>query len=212
MPSAPARSAAPLAAGYPAAAKDPHAPPPVVYTADIFDPRIARPGCRKRHSRQLRLTRNDRSTRRARPGPAHLAGHQSRLRHGHSQKTNTGGEQSKHGIWHADVADCLRRADANGLAVTGLHMHIGSGTDLEHLRHVCQAMEKTARDVGRSVTNISAGGGLPRPLQGRPVLRRSACLPSSSGTKRANACKTPSAIKLLSKSNPADIWPLKPVT
>jgi diaminopimelate decarboxylase len=44
-------------------------------------------------------------------------------------------------------------------------MHIGSGTDLEHLRHVCQAMEKTARDVGRSVIGISAGGGLPVPYR-----------------------------------------------
>ena len=31
--------------------------------------------------------------------------------HGHSQKTNTGGEQSKHGIWHEEVPDCLIRAD-----------------------------------------------------------------------------------------------------
>jgi diaminopimelate decarboxylase len=85
--------------------------------------------------------------------------------HGHSRKTNTGGEQSKHGIWHEDVQDCLRRADANGLAINGLHMHIGSGTDMEHLQHVCQAMEKTARDVGRSVTSISAGGGLPVPYR-----------------------------------------------
>ena len=35
-----------------------------------------------------------------------------------------------------------------GLAVTGLHMHIGSGTDLEHLTQVCGAMEKAAREVG----------------------------------------------------------------
>ena len=35
--------------------------------------------------------------------------------HGHSQKTNTGGEQSKHGIWHEQLADCLRRADHHGL-------------------------------------------------------------------------------------------------
>ncbi len=101
----------------------------------------------------------------------HAPGHHITLRinpgfgHGHSQKTNTGGEQSKHGIWHADLQDCLRRADANGLGVTGLHMHIGSGTDLEHLRHVCQAMEKTARDVGRSIVGISAGGGLPVPYR-----------------------------------------------
>jgi diaminopimelate decarboxylase len=85
--------------------------------------------------------------------------------HGHSQKTNTGGEQSKHGIWHEQLDDCLRRADHHGVAITGVHMHIGSGTDLEHLAQVCGAMEKTAEKVGRSITTISAGGGLPTPYR-----------------------------------------------
>jgi diaminopimelate decarboxylase len=85
--------------------------------------------------------------------------------HGHSQKTNTGGEQSKHGIWHEQLDDCLQRADRHGLAVTGLHMHIGSGTDLAHLAQVCGALEKAAAVVGRSLTTISAGGGLPIPYR-----------------------------------------------
>jgi diaminopimelate decarboxylase len=42
-------------------------------------------------------------------------------------------------------------------------MHIGSGTDLEHLAQVCGAMEKAAVQVGRTITTISAGGGLPVP-------------------------------------------------
>ena len=81
--------------------------------------------------------------------------------HGHSQKTNTGGAQSKHGIWHQQLEHCLLRADHFGLSVTGIHMHIGSGTDLEHLSSVCQAMEKLVLQAGRSVVSISAGGGLP---------------------------------------------------
>ncbi len=85
--------------------------------------------------------------------------------HGHSQKTNTGGPQSKHGIWHEQVDDCLRRADRYGLIVSGVHMHIGSGTDLEHLSQVCAAMESTCRNIGRTVTTISAGGGLPVPYR-----------------------------------------------
>jgi diaminopimelate decarboxylase len=85
--------------------------------------------------------------------------------HGHSQKTNTGGEQSKHGIWHEQLDDCLQRADRHGLAVTGLHMHIGSGTDLEHLAQVCGALEQAAAVVGRTITTISAGGGLPIPYR-----------------------------------------------
>ena len=85
--------------------------------------------------------------------------------HGHSQKTNTGGEHSKHGIWHGDVDDCLLRADRHGLSVTGLHMHIGSGTDLEHLAQVCGAMESTAKRVGRTLKSVSVGGGLPVPYK-----------------------------------------------
>jgi diaminopimelate decarboxylase len=85
--------------------------------------------------------------------------------HGHSQKTNTGGEQSKHGIWHDQLGDCLLRADRHGLTVTGLHMHIGSGTDLAHLAQVSGAMERLALVVGRTITTISAGGGLPTPYR-----------------------------------------------
>lgn len=83
--------------------------------------------------------------------------------HGHSQKTNTGGPQSKHGIWHTQIDDCLRIADRHGITVTGLHMHIGSGTDFEHLSQVGGAMEKACEQVGRTVQVISAGGGLPIP-------------------------------------------------
>ena len=40
-------------------------------------------------------------------------------------------------------------------------MHIGSGTDLEHLSQVCGAMEQAAAEVGPSLRSISVGGGLP---------------------------------------------------
>ncbi len=85
--------------------------------------------------------------------------------HGHSQKTNTGGPQSKHGIWHELVNECLLRADRHGMVVSGIHMHIGSGTDLEHLAQVCGALEKTCDLVGRTIHTISAGGGLPVPYR-----------------------------------------------
>jgi diaminopimelate decarboxylase len=85
--------------------------------------------------------------------------------HGHSQKTNTGGDQSKHGIWHTQITDCLRRADQFGVTITGLHMHIGSGTDLEHLSKVCESMQTAAKEVGRTIKTISAGGGLPVPYR-----------------------------------------------
>jgi diaminopimelate decarboxylase len=85
--------------------------------------------------------------------------------HGHSQKVNTGGAQSKHGIWHEQLEECVERAQKCKLTITGLHMHIGSGTDLEHLSHVCGAMQQAAIAIGSSITSISAGGGLPVPYR-----------------------------------------------
>jgi diaminopimelate decarboxylase len=85
--------------------------------------------------------------------------------HGHSRKVNTGGPQSKHGIWHEQLADCLALAERHGLRVTGLHMHIGSGTDLKHLSKVRDAMETVAVAAGPAVHCISAGGGLPVPYR-----------------------------------------------
>src|SRR6185436_3100645 len=65
--------------------------------------------------------------------------------HGHSRKTNTGGEWSKHGIWHTQLEECLRLGREAGVRIHGLHMHIGSGTDFEHLSQVCEAMVRAAR-------------------------------------------------------------------
>ena len=94
--------------------------------------------------------------------------------HGHSNKTNTGGEHSKHGIWHTDLPEACARIRANGLALVGLHMHIGSGVDYSHLQEVCGAMValvKTVADQGLDLTAISAGGGLSIPYQaGEPVV------------------------------------------
>ena len=94
--------------------------------------------------------------------------------HGHSNKTNTGGEHSKHGIWHAELVDALARVRANGLALQGLHMHIGSGVDYSHLSDVCGAMValvQTVKDQGMDLHAISAGGGLSIPYQaGEPSL------------------------------------------
>jgi diaminopimelate decarboxylase len=85
--------------------------------------------------------------------------------HGHSQKVNTGGAQSKHGIWHEQLEECLELATKYKLSITGLHMHIGSGTDLEHLSKVCGAMQNAAMVIGSSIKSISAGGGLPVPYR-----------------------------------------------
>lgn len=85
--------------------------------------------------------------------------------HGHSRKTNTGGDSSKHGIWYETLSDSLERIDRHDLDLVGLHMHIGSGTDFEHLRQVCDAMVAQVRATGRDVRAISGGGGIPVPYR-----------------------------------------------
>ncbi len=150
-----------IAAGYATSG----GPPQIVYTADIFDAEALE--LVKKHGLHVNCGSPDMIAQLGEIAP----GHEITLRlnpgfgHGHSQKTNTGGEQSKHGIWHAQLDECLRIAEQHGLAVTGLHMHIGSGTDLEHLAQVCDAMEQAALQVGRRLTTISAGGGLPIPYR-----------------------------------------------
>lgn len=155
-----------IAAGFDPRSEAPHQ---IIYTADIFDraaleligelnlpvncgspDMIDQYGevCRQRGQKQG-------ITLRINPG----------FGHGHSQKTNTGGEQSKHGIWHEQVGDCLKRAAKWGLTVTGLHMHIGSGSDMEHLSQVGSALERIASEVGPSLETISAGGGIPTPYR-----------------------------------------------
>jgi diaminopimelate decarboxylase len=91
--------------------------------------------------------------------------------HGHSKKVNTGGEASKHGIWHENVGEALARIDRYGLDLVGLHMHIGSGADLDHLGRVGDAMVLAVESVGRDVRAVSAGGGLSIPYrEGEPSI------------------------------------------
>lgn len=86
--------------------------------------------------------------------------------HGHSRKTNTGGEWSKHGIWHTHLDEALAYIDQYKLRLVGLHMHIGSGVEYEHLRRVCSAMVDLVGRLGRDLHAISAGGGLSVPYKG----------------------------------------------
>ena len=88
--------------------------------------------------------------------------------HGHSRKTNTGGEHSKHGIWPSDIPAALEAIARHGLKLVGLHMHIGSGVDYAHLERVCDAMVHQVADVralGHDITAVSTGGGLSIPYR-----------------------------------------------
>ncbi|MGC5704072.1 diaminopimelate decarboxylase [Pseudomonas sp. NFXW11] len=85
--------------------------------------------------------------------------------HGHSRKTNTGGENSKHGIWHEQVGEALAVIRQYGLHLVGLHMHIGSGVDYDHLEQVGAAMLAAVKSLDHDIEAFSIGGGLSTPYR-----------------------------------------------
>ncbi|HET9931761.1 MAG TPA: diaminopimelate decarboxylase [Polyangiaceae bacterium] len=156
-----------LLAGYEVGAH----PSPIVFTADLLD----RPTLKR--VVELKVPVNAGSPQMLEQVGALSPGHPVWIRinpgfgHGHSKKTNTGGEHSKHGIWHTHLADCLSLVDRHRLELEGLHMHIGSGVDYAHLGNVCDAMVSEVKRSGRDLAAISAGGGLTIPYRsGDPVV------------------------------------------
>ncbi|MFK3794274.1 diaminopimelate decarboxylase [Pseudomonas piscis] len=85
--------------------------------------------------------------------------------HGHSRKTNTGGENSKHGIWHDQVDEALAVIRQHNLHLVGLHMHIGSGVDYDHLEQVGAAMVAAVKSLDHDIEAFSIGGGLSTPYR-----------------------------------------------
>ena len=161
-----------LAAGYQPGLHNGHAE--IVFTADVMDrATLARVSA-------LGIPVNCGSLDMLGQLAAHSPGHPVWLRinpgfgHGHSNKTNTGGEHSKHGIWHAELPQACAQIRALGLNLQGLHMHIGSGVDYAHLQEVCAAMValvRTVQSAGLDLQAISAGGGLSIPYQeGQPTI------------------------------------------
>lgn len=148
-----------LAAGFQPGGED------IVFTADLFDqPTLARIA-------ELKVPVNAGSVDMLHQLGAVSPGHAVWLRinpgfgHGHSQKTNTGGENSKHGIWHSELPQALAAIEQHGLRLVGLHMHIGSGVDYAHLQQVCDAMVDQVIALGHDLEAISAGGGLSIPYR-----------------------------------------------
>jgi diaminopimelate decarboxylase len=140
-------------------------PPPIVYTADLFDRESL--ACCTSSAIHVNCGSLDMISQ---LGPGH-AGREITLRlnpgfgSGHSQKVNTGGPRSKHGIWHEQLDEALDLARSHGLVATGLHVHIGSGVDFDHLARVCAAVEDFAPRFGTNLRSISGGGGLPIPYR-----------------------------------------------
>jgi diaminopimelate decarboxylase len=156
-----------LAAGYPAGSLNDS--PPIVYTADVFDAEAltlcVQQGIHVNCGSPDMIDQLGRDTRGVPAGREITLRINPGFGHGHSRKTNTGGDQSKHGIWHGQLGGCLDRAARYSLRVSGLHMHVGSGSDLQHLSQVAAAMEQAAGEVGPQIVSISAGGGLPVPYR-----------------------------------------------
>jgi diaminopimelate decarboxylase len=79
---------------------------------------------------------------------------------GHSKKTNTGGPYSKHGIWHENLDEVKAIAKKYNLVIDGVHMHIGSGGDMDHLQRITGKLVEFAKQFDQ-VRIINFGGGLP---------------------------------------------------
>ena len=146
----------------------------IVFTADLFD--AATLACVVEHGVPVNAGSIDMLHQLGAASPGHAVWLRINpgFGHGHSNKTNTGGEHSKHGIWHTDLPAALAAIRQRGLKLVGLHMHIGSGVDYRHLEQVCGAMVelvRTTHAAGHDLHAISAGGGLSIPYRdGEPVI------------------------------------------
>ncbi len=154
-----------LRAGFRVDAPSPDHPPEIVFTADLFDADAVE--AIRRHRIPVNVGSPDMITQLGEfyPGAPVILRLNPGFGHGHSRKTNTGGEWSKHGIWHTQLEECLRLGREAGVKIHGLHMHIGSGADFEHLSQVSGAMVRAAKAMGSDLEVISAGGGLPIPYR-----------------------------------------------
>ncbi|MCZ6514137.1 MAG: diaminopimelate decarboxylase [Nitrospinae bacterium] len=79
---------------------------------------------------------------------------------GHSKKTNTGGPYSKHGIWYQNLEDAKAIAKKYELRIVGVHTHIGSGGDMEHLSRITGKLVEFAKQFPE-LRSVNFGGGLP---------------------------------------------------
>jgi diaminopimelate decarboxylase len=84
---------------------------------------------------------------------------------GHHAKVDTGNRDSKFGIRLDLIPDAVRMAAANGVKITGVHIHIGSG--IRRPENLTNAM-KVLVDIARRLPDlqrINFGGGFPIPYR-----------------------------------------------
>lgn len=77
---------------------------------------------------------------------------------GGTNRTNTGGPASSFGIWHEQLDQTLSAAEKYSLRITGLHSHIGSGSDVAVWERCADLTLAVARQIP-TLTRISLGGG-----------------------------------------------------
>jgi len=77
---------------------------------------------------------------------------------GHSNRTNVGGPSSSFGIWHEHLDEVKAIAAEYGLKITGMHTHIGSGSDPDTWAH-CAGLSLGIVERLPDVTRLSLGGG-----------------------------------------------------
>lgn len=77
---------------------------------------------------------------------------------GHSNRTNVGGLSSSFGIWHEHLDQVLATAAAHDVRITGLHSHIGSGSDPAVWQRCTDLVLRVVAKMP-DVTRVSMGGG-----------------------------------------------------
>ena len=80
--------------------------------------------------------------------------------HGATNKTNTGGPSSKHGVYFDQLDEARAVADAFGIKILGIHSHIGSESDLSHWLRIKDRTLRIAREFP-DLQFVNLGGGLP---------------------------------------------------
>ena len=78
---------------------------------------------------------------------------------GHNNRTNVGGPASAFGIWHEQLDRVLGLAQEHTLKITGMHTHIGSGSDPEVWKRCARISLQIAAQLP-DVQRFSLGGGM----------------------------------------------------
>ena len=78
---------------------------------------------------------------------------------GHNNRTNVGGPASAFGIWHEQLDQVRGIAQEHTLQITGMHTHIGSGSDPEVWKRCARISLQIAAKLP-DVTRFSLGGGM----------------------------------------------------